>query len=93
MDIALGQSIELRFEFRVELIHVAHVNVVRIAPVAGRCAVGSALFQDTEAHRLAMQIRVIFLTKDRLKAEDVVEKRQRLFNVIHVHERCDLDKI
>src|SRR5208337_2762118 len=59
IDIARGQSVELRLEFSVEPIDIANVDVIREAPIAGRSAVGSLLLQETETRCLAMHIRIV----------------------------------
>jgi len=93
IDVIFGERVELRLEFRVELVDVAYIDVVREAPITRRSPVGSMLFQNAEADGLAMQIRVVRLAEECLESEDVVEELHRLCDVLDMHEGRYLDEV
>src|SRR5271157_4960819 len=70
-----------------------HVNVVGETAVAGRRAVRPLLFQQTEAHRLAVDVGVVLEAEKHLEAKRFGEERQGPPDIADVHERRDLDKV
>lgn len=59
-DGALRQSIELWFEFGVEGVHVADVNVIGVATVAGWGSVAvTAVFEETDCDAFALDVGVV----------------------------------
>src|SRR5271157_5955592 len=70
-----------------------HVNVVGETAVAGRRAVWPLLFQQTEAHRFAVDVGVVLEAEKHLEAKRFGEERQGPPDIADVHERRDLDKV
>jgi hypothetical protein len=93
IHIARGQCIELRFQFSMEFIYVANVNVIREAASSGRRRVLAGLLPNSEAHGFAVHIGIVGETQDCFEAQDVSEKLHGAIEVFDDHEWRDLDEI
>src|SRR5882724_3424385 len=54
VHITRGKRVQFGLEFRVELIDVANINVVRKAAIAWRCSVRALFFKQAKANCLAL---------------------------------------
>ena len=93
MHIALRQRVELRFEFRVQAIDIAHVEVITETPIAGNQWVPLAFFEDAHPAALALDVRIPRLPIQQLEAEDVDEEVDRRPDIGDMHERRDLQEV
>src|SRR5580700_9311718 len=93
VHVAFGQGVELWFQFRVELINVANVNVIRESAGAGRRGVLAGLLPDAEARGFAVHISVVGVAHECFEAQDVGEEIHSAIDVFDDHEWRDLDEI
>jgi len=75
VDISLGQSIELRFEFGVEPIDIANVDVVGEVSCAGRSCVFGGFLQEPKVHLLALDVGIVPVTMQYLEPQRVKKAR------------------
>jgi len=93
VDVSFGESVEFGFEFGVERVDVANVDVVGEAAIAGRGGFGTVHFENAHADSFAMEVGVIVGVDERLEAENVGEEFDGAFEVVDDHEGRDLDEV
>jgi len=91
--VARGKLVEFGFEFAMEPVDVAHVDVIREPAVSGRCPVRAAFLEEPEADALTLDVGVVCNAVERLEAERLVEEREGALEIVHVHERRHLDEV
>jgi hypothetical protein len=74
IDIPWRQGVELRLQLSVEPINVMNINLVREAPISGRCPLRSFLFQNAEARSPPMDIGIVGIAKEHFEAQDMGEE-------------------
>jgi hypothetical protein len=93
MDVGFGESVELGFEFGVERVDVADIDVIGEAAIAGRRAFRAVHFEDANAGGFAMEVGVVVGVDERLEAEDVGEEFHGALKVVDDHKGRDLDEV
>ena len=93
VNVGLGKSVELGFEFGVEGVDVADVDVVSEAAIAGRRGFGSVHFADANADGFAMEVGVVVGAEEDFEAEDVGEEMDGAVEVVDDDEGRDLDEV